>query len=734
MQADDVTRLVRVLLGRGPSDNARAALIEREVVPAAIEVMMGNEFFEWVLTPLLSRKPLRHGNRFPEISAEDRAWIANHFPFSDWAKPQIETASNWGELLALLVSQLELVKLVRSTKDPQHPRVSRFLMGVDALCRAHFGGPVGFQPQPATPRPSLRVIPGADGSAPPSSGEAPVPPSVSGPSVSSQSPAQNLIPNSGFSRWPHGVSPALTERLQETAAGWHIDYRKGTSPDVSVSIEHLSNVGSPEQQYGMRVRVRHFPEGGYLRLVAPLIADLVSPQRYVFGCGLRGPVEQGGNLHIREIFIGALQKTSLTKALTVRKRIDLRSTVRLQGLQVDLSESVLASVPPEGQVVIAFDLAGEGEFLLFDPWLGEARRSSSRPPALPQQGSFEDSAIQRQAGRLKLSPLWGAGAPVSRFLNSGSRRGIERAPSAAVPFVQAVIPVFNAAVDVEECVRSILEHTHSPFEIILSDDGSDEYTRARLAEFVCSDPRLRLHLNPSNLGYTRNINQALQRTVADYVVLMNSDTIATPGWIEKLYSALQFSEDTAAAGPLSNAASWQSVPRTKAPNGEWATNELLGSMTVEDMAELVEELSLREYPALPLLNGFCTMFRRRVLEDVGFFADEVFPMGYGEENDLCLRLGERGYKLRVADDCYVHHKKSKSFGTERRKELSKKANVILRGRHPTVDFNAVEAEMRDVPALRLLRHALTQRLHIEIERPSGRAPALLAVLPAASAS
>ena len=49
----------------------------------------------------------------------------------------------------------------------------------------------------------------------------------------------------------------------------------------------------------------------------------------------------------------------------------------------------------------------------------------------------------------------------------------------------------------------------------------------------------------------------------------------------------------------------------------------------------------------------------------------AFPAGYGEENDLCLRAGKAGVKLAVADDVYVYHVKSASFGSVRRRRADK---------------------------------------------------------------
>ena len=529
-------------------------------------------------------------------------------------------------------------------------------------------------------------------------------------------PDGNLVRNPQFRRWQNDVHQTITTRYQETAADWLVDFRAGTKPAMAVSLTEVANIGGFERTYGLRIHLAEAPAGGYARLIAVLDGDTPRPGTYHFSVGLRTPLDASlGTLGIREVFLANLKggngQNSVERLATVRKNVAVQRSVRVQDVPVTITADMLAKLGPNDRLALAFDFGGAGDLVIYEPELVGARRPAAAPAA--REGLFEDQHIRSQIDMLKLSPLWRNGEAMSRFGERPRPRVAPQRP-AQTPFVQIVIPVYNAAQDVEDCVRSILRNTTSPFEIILSDDGSEPYTADRLREMAQSDPRVRCHTNPHNLGYTRNINQALQQTVADYVVLLNSDVIVSKGWIDKLYTALSTSPDTAAAGPLSNAASWQSVPSTKS-GSDWAVNALFSGMNVDDMAALIDDLSDAEYPVFPLLNGFCTLFRRAVLEEAGYFADDAFPMGYGEENDLCLRVNRLGYCLRVADNAYVYHKKSRSFGAERRRELSKKANVLLRKRHPEINFPALESLMRECSPLNVLRQRLMSAMQIEIE-------------------
>src|ERR1700694_4931049 len=71
------------------------------------------------------------------------------------------------------------------------------------------------------------------------------------------------------------------------------------------------------------------------------------------------------------------------------------------------------------------------------------------------------------------------------------------------------------------------------------------------------------------------------------------------------------------------------------------------------------------------LTGFCLRARREVLEQIGGF-DEGYGLGFFEDDDLCVRAREAGFRLLVAQDVYVHHFGSRTFqglGIDTRRQL-----------------------------------------------------------------
>ena len=242
--------------------------------------------------------------------------------------------------------------------------------------------------------------------------------------------------------------------------------------------------------------------------------------------------------------------------------------------------------------------------------------------------------------------------------------------------VDIIVCVHNALDDVKRCLESIVRYTTAPYSLVLVDDGSDAPTQVYLAEFAASQGATLLR-NDQARGYTRAANQGLRQSAGAYAVLLNSDTIVSPGWLDRMVACAESDSTIGVVGPLSNTASWQSTPEIFNQDGDWADNPLPPDMTVAEMAALVDRYSGRLYPHIPFLNGFCLMIKRDLIEKIGYFDEDRFGEGYGEENDYSLRAKKSSRLLAVADDVYIFHAQSRSYSHDRRKQLAERANKAL---------------------------------------------------------
>ncbi len=271
------------------------------------------------------------------------------------------------------------------------------------------------------------------------------------------------------------------------------------------------------------------------------------------------------------------------------------------------------------------------------------------------------------------------------------------------PGVDVVVCVHDAWEDVRTCLWSLLHSATRPFHLIVVDDGSRPETAALLERVAWQEPEIELLRNDGpEHGYTRAANVGLRASTGAHVVLLNSDTIVTPGWLERIVACLESDPRIAVAGPLSNAATHQSVP-TVEENGRWAVNELPSWMTVDAMALLLSELSGRERPRVPFVNGFCYAISREAIERVGLFDEERFGSGYCEENDFSIRARDAGFSLALADDAYVFHSKSRSYTSAGRDEVAQRNYKLFLEKHGAERVRELLAELDEMSELESLR-------------------------------
>ncbi|RID89648.1 glycosyltransferase [Gemmobacter lutimaris] len=245
--------------------------------------------------------------------------------------------------------------------------------------------------------------------------------------------------------------------------------------------------------------------------------------------------------------------------------------------------------------------------------------------------------------------------------------------------VTIVIPVYNALEETIMCVQSLLESDAANSRIILNDDGSRAGNCAKLIKMFHDFENVEVRSNFQNRGYTANVQFGVDAADTKYVAVINSDTLFPAVWLAPIVSLLERSPYLAAVGPMSNAASYQNIPELKAPSGDFSKNEDFGREQIDREAinAFLQVMFSGIVIDAPILNGFCTVFRQRALKQIGGFSVQDFPTGYGEENDVCMRLMAAGYRLGITPQVFVHHLKSKSFGDVLKKDYSRNGRITL---------------------------------------------------------
>lgn len=121
--------------------------------------------------------------------------------------------------------------------------------------------------------------------------------------------------------------------------------------------------------------------------------------------------------------------------------------------------------------------------------------------------------------------------------------------SAVAPGISVLMAVYNTPRNyLDEAIRSILAQSYTDLELIIVDDGSNEETRSQLRKYGASDPRVRLHSLPANIGLTRALNIGLRLARGTYVARQDADDLSHPTRLEETRRFLELHPELAAAG------------------------------------------------------------------------------------------------------------------------------------------------------------------------------------------
>lgn len=100
-----------------------------------------------------------------------------------------------------------------------------------------------------------------------------------------------------------------------------------------------------------------------------------------------------------------------------------------------------------------------------------------------------------------------------------------------------VIPTYNRAKQLENCLKSILSHSSDTFEVLVSDNASQDDTR-RVLESI-NDNRLFFFSHTSNIGASANLFYLLSIVTGDYVLILTDDSYLVASAIEKIFKLLE---------------------------------------------------------------------------------------------------------------------------------------------------------------------------------------------------
>jgi GT2 family glycosyltransferase len=221
-----------------------------------------------------------------------------------------------------------------------------------------------------------------------------------------------------------------------------------------------------------------------------------------------------------------------------------------------------------------------------------------------------------------------------------------------------VIPVHNKAALTRQCLDSIFANPPAvDHEVLVVDDASTDETPAMLAEYGDAVKHVRLE---RNAGFATACNTGAAAAEGGYLVFLNNDTIAQPGWLDAL-AAYADTHDVAVVGS-----------KLLFPDGTVQHAGVVFGFQGDPLH--IYAGCPADHPAVNKSRPFqsvtaaCVLVRRDAFEQVG-----GFDTGYHndlEDVDLCLRLGQEGHEVHYCHESVLYHLESASRGQSNRPKHS----------------------------------------------------------------
>jgi len=218
------------------------------------------------------------------------------------------------------------------------------------------------------------------------------------------------------------------------------------------------------------------------------------------------------------------------------------------------------------------------------------------------------------------------------------------------PAVNIIVLNYNSRQDTLDCLHSLEHLTYPNAEVILVDNGSTDGTveavRAAYPDMMVID-------TGKNLGFTGGNNVGIQFALehgADYIMLLNNDTIVAPDMIDLMIEAMEADPTIGVTGPMIY---YYDSPDTIWSAGgsiDWARGmtSMIG-LNEEDKGQFGEAPQMVDF-----VTGCAMLARREVWEQAGLLDDKFFM--YYEETEWCVRASRAGYGIAFIPNAMMWHK------------------------------------------------------------------------------
>lgn len=225
--------------------------------------------------------------------------------------------------------------------------------------------------------------------------------------------------------------------------------------------------------------------------------------------------------------------------------------------------------------------------------------------------------------------------------------------------IAIVLVNYNGSSDTIECIDSLLRSSYSDMRIVVVDNNSTDGSLKDLKQYVDNDKVIIIAAKENN-GFSAGNNIGIQWALdndAEYIWLLNNDTIVEPNTIDLLLLAL---EKHHSYGVASGKILYEKE-RTKVWYGGGDFNDKTAKATHLRYRALDSEV-IEPIQEVSFASGCCMCIKADVIRKIGFMNEDYFL--YEEDADYCIRIRKAGYAIVYQPSARIYHKISSSTGED----------------------------------------------------------------------
>ncbi len=272
--------------------------------------------------------------------------------------------------------------------------------------------------------------------------------------------------------------------------------------------------------------------------------------------------------------------------------------------------------------------------------------------------------------------------------------------------VDIIVPVYKGFEETKDCIESTLSSLPSWANLIVINDSSPEPDLTNWLRENSEKKSFLLLENTENRGFVATVNRGMSLNLDNDILLLNSDVEVSKGnWLERMRLAAYSKANVGSITPFSNNATICSFPNF------CEDNELFADLSVDELDNIFSDLHQDNVLVeIPTGVGFCMYIPRDALNEVGYFDEETFGKGYGEENDWCQRAIKKGWLNYHQTNVFAYHKGGVSFAEEGNPR-KQQAMKLLVGLHPSYEQQIQKFVLED-PASKIRTAAIIHYLNV----------------------